>query len=132
MNKILFLAVVLTGFAACQKSEFAESYTDPSKIAATSVEKQFAGMIYTNREYVVPSYWNYFVVLRTSVNHYIQAVGWENGDNQYIPPAAGVNDAELSIRPEHLKLSFKLARSPKIVVVEDGDIFTFRFSQSNI
>jgi hypothetical protein len=92
MKKILFLAVVLTGFAACQKSEFAESYADPGKISATTVEKQFAGMIYTNREYVVPSYWNYFVVLRTSVNHYIQAVGWENGANQYIPGAASITD----------------------------------------
>ena len=85
MKKILFLAVALSGFAACQKSDFADYYADPSKISTTNVEEQFAGMVYTNREYVIPSYWNYFVVLRTSVNHYIQAVGWENGANQYIP-----------------------------------------------
>ncbi|MBL7700514.1 MAG: SusD/RagB family nutrient-binding outer membrane lipoprotein [Chitinophagaceae bacterium] len=92
MKKILFLAVVLTGFTACQKSDFEENYADPGKIATTNVEKQFTGMIVTNREYVVPSYWNYFVVLRTSINRYVQAVGWENGANQYIPPAAGVSD----------------------------------------
>src|SRR6185295_15149877 len=92
MKKTLILAVVLAAFAACQKSDFAENYADPSKISATTVEKQFTGMLVTNREYVIPSYWNYFVVLRTSVNHYIQAVGWENGANQYIPGAASVTD----------------------------------------
>jgi hypothetical protein len=92
MKKLLFFAVVLTGFAACQKSDFADNYADPSKISATTVEKQFTGMIYTNKDYVIPSYWNYFVVLRTSVNHYIQAVGWENGANQYIPGAASITD----------------------------------------
>src|SRR5690349_21259160 len=92
MKKILFLAVALSGLAACQKSDFADNYADPSKIATTNVEKQFAGMVFTNREYVIPSYWNYFVVLRTTVNHYIQAVGWENGANQYIPGAASITD----------------------------------------
>ena len=92
MNKILFFAVVLSGFAACQKSDFKDYYADPSKISATNVEKQFAGMVYTNKDYVVPSYWNYFVVLRPSVNHYIQAVGWANGANQYIPGAASISD----------------------------------------
>jgi SusD/RagB-like outer membrane lipoprotein len=93
MNKIIFfLAVLLTGFTACKKSDFEGSYTNPSRIATTNVEKQFTGMLVTNREYVIPSYWNYFVVLRTSVNHYIQAVGWENGANQYIPGAASITD----------------------------------------
>ena len=93
MKKIIFfLAVLLTGFAACKKSDFEGSYTNPSRIATTNVEKQFTGMLVTNREYVIPSYWNYFVVLRTSVNHYIQAVGWENGANQYIPGAASITD----------------------------------------
>jgi hypothetical protein len=93
MKKIIFfLAVLLTGFAACKKSDFEGSYTNPSRIASTNVEKQFTGMLVTNREYVIPSYWNYFVVLRTSVNHYIQAVGWENGANQYIPGAASITD----------------------------------------
>lgn len=93
MNKIIFfLAVLLTGLTACKKSDFEGSYTNPSRIATTNVEKQFTGMLVTNRDYVIPSYWNYFVVLRTSVNHYIQAVGWENGANQYIPGAASITD----------------------------------------
>ena len=93
MNKILFfLAVLITGATACKKSDFEETYTNPSRIATTDVEKQFTGMLVTNREYVIPSYWNYFVVLRTSVNRYTQAVGWENGANQYIPGAASITD----------------------------------------
>ena len=35
MKKILFLAVALSGLAACQKSDFADNYADPSKIATT-------------------------------------------------------------------------------------------------
>ena len=93
MKKIIFpLAALVIGFTACTKSDFEESYANPARIATTNVEKQFTGMLVTNREYVVPSYWNYFVILRTTVNRYIQAVGWENGANQYIPGAASITD----------------------------------------
>ena len=93
MKKIFyFLAVLSIGFTACTKSDFADSYADPSKISTTTAEKQFAGFLTTNREYVIPSYWNYFVVLRTSINHYTQSVGWENSPSQYIPGAAGITD----------------------------------------
>jgi tetratricopeptide (TPR) repeat protein len=93
MNKIMFfLAITLVCVTACKKSDFGDSYANPSRIATTNVEKQFTGMLVTNREYVVPSYWNYFVVLRTTVNRYTQAVGWENGANQYIPGAASITD----------------------------------------
>jgi tetratricopeptide (TPR) repeat protein len=94
MKKILFilatgLAVV---FTACTKSDFKDSYADPSKISVTSAEKQFSGFLASNRWYVLPDYWNYFVVLRTTVNRYIQAVGWVNSSNQYVPGAAGIKD----------------------------------------
>ena len=94
MKQILFiLAVMLTiGFTACKKSDFKDSYADPSKISTTTVEKQFAGFLNSNIEYVVPNYWNYFVLLRTTVNRYIQGVGWENSSGQYVPGAAAVND----------------------------------------
>lgn len=94
MKRILFLITIsiTLGQVACKKSDFADSYADPSKISTTTVEKQFAGMFYTNREYVVPSYWNYFVVLRTSVNRYTQAVGWVNSTAQYVPGSAGITD----------------------------------------
>ncbi len=85
----LVLAVCIS-VAGCKKSDFAESYTNPAKISATSVEKQFAGFLVSNREYVMKDYWNYFVVLRTTVNRYTQAVGWVNSPNQYVPGAAGI------------------------------------------
>jgi hypothetical protein len=94
MKKKIF--VLTTGlamiFAACTKSDFKDSYTDPSKISTTSVEKQFAGFLQSNKDYVLPSYWNYFVVLRTTLTRYTQAVGWVNSNSQYVPGAAGIND----------------------------------------
>jgi hypothetical protein len=103
MKKILLItvAVVAIGFAACKKSDFEDSYSDQSKVTVASVEKQFAGVLtsYTwansdkgQHGYVVPNYWNYFVVLRTTLLHYTQAVGWENSDNQYVPGIASIGD----------------------------------------
>ena len=94
MKKIVVLLTVAFTLVlgACQKSDFEAAYPDPSKISATTVEKQFTGFLNANKWYVLPDYWNYFVVLRTTLNRYNQAVGWANGANQYIPGAAGVND----------------------------------------
>lgn len=94
MKNILFvLAVVLAvGNTGCKKADFENSYADPSKISKTTVEKQFAGFLVANRDYVLPSYWNYFVVLRTTLNRYTQSVGWVNSVNQYVPGIAGIND----------------------------------------
>jgi hypothetical protein len=103
MNKILLItvAVVSIGFTACKKKDFSDSYADPGKISTSTVEKQFTGTLvtrmWTNTDkghhgYVVPQYWNYFVILRTTLLHYTQAVGWENSDNQYVPGAAAIND----------------------------------------
>lgn len=103
MKKILLItvAVIAIGFTACKKSDFEDSYANPSRVATASVEKQFAGVLtsYTwansdkgQHGYVVPNYWNYFVVLRTTLLHYTQAVGWENADNQYVPGAASIGD----------------------------------------
>jgi len=88
---IAFIALVVLS-VACQKSDFESSYADPSKISATTVEKQYTGFLNANKWYVLPDYWNYFVVLRTSLQHWNQAVGWVNADNQYIPPSAGLGD----------------------------------------
>ncbi|AFK03696.1 hypothetical protein Emtol_2560 [Emticicia oligotrophica DSM 17448] len=94
MKKIylIFTAALTLFVSACQKTDFVEAYTDPSKISVTTVEKQFTGFLNANKWYVLPDYWNYFVVLRTTLNRYNQAVGWANSANQYIPGAAGVND----------------------------------------
>jgi len=91
MKKIIvFGIVVLMTFNACNKDDFADSYADPSKISTSTVEKMYSGFIYTNRDYVMKQYWNYFVVLRTTLTHYTQAVGWINGTSQYIPGEAGI------------------------------------------
>ena len=89
---LLITAILLTTVSACVNEDFEESYANPSKISVSSVEKQFAGFLASNREYVVPSYWNYFVVLRTTVNRYTQAVGWVNSTAQYVPGAGLVSN----------------------------------------
>ena len=94
MKKLFFILTVILAveLTACKKSDFADAYADPSKISTTTVEKQFAGFLVTNREYVLPSYWNYFVIMRTTLTHYTQAVGWINGIAQYVPGAASITD----------------------------------------
>ena len=93
MKKIfLILISAMLVVSACNTTDFEEAYPDPSKINVSTVEKQFSGMIYTNREYVVPSYWNYFVVYRITANRYTQATGWVNATNQYVPGGGAVND----------------------------------------
>lgn len=87
----LFTASLST-ITSCKKSSFDEFYRDPSNVIETSVEKQFAGMLYSYRELVIPSYWNYFVILRTTANRYIQATGWANEANQLTPGAAAISD----------------------------------------
>ena len=93
MKKIyLILISALLVVTSCNKTDFEEAYPDPSKISVSTVEKQFAGMIYTNRDYVVPSYWNYFVIYRITANRYTQSIGWVNATNQYVPGSGAVND----------------------------------------
>lgn len=92
-NKIVLLTLVaLTILVGCEYSEFEENYTDPSKVSETSVEKQFTGFIIANRNYVLPSYANYFINLRITLNRYTQAIGWVNGENQYVPGSAAVEN----------------------------------------
>ena len=90
MKKIAYIflfSVILV--ASCKQQDFEDAYTDPGKLSSTSIDRQFTGFLYTNREYVLPAYWNYFVVLRTSLNHYLQITGWANESGQYIPPSSG-------------------------------------------
>jgi len=94
MKRILLILAIfaVAGISSCKKSDFANSYTDPSKISQSTVEKQFAGFMATNREFVLPAYWNYFVVLRTTLQYYNQSVGWVNFTSQYVPVAADSTD----------------------------------------
>ncbi len=93
MKKFIFtilmaFMVVITG---CQKSDFSDNYTDPNTIAETTVPKQFAGELVANKDYVLPDYWNYFVVLRTTLLRWTQAAGWINDLSQYQVGAASVD-----------------------------------------
>ena len=78
--------------SACKESDFENAYTDPSKISVTTVEKQFTGFLQANVTWVVPDYWDYFVVRRITSNRYTQAVGWVNVNAQYRPGAAAIQD----------------------------------------
>lgn len=91
IKSLYMSAILVAGLASCNVSEFEEDYTDPSKLSSTTVGKQFSGMIFSNRDYVFPSYTNYFVIQRITNNRYNQATGWVNGENQYVPGSAGVN-----------------------------------------
>lgn len=94
MKKIasLFLGALLLANVSCKESDFSEAYPNPAKIAQTTVEKQFTGVLYANKDYVLPGYRYYFVTLRTSINHYTQATGWVNASGQYVPGSSGVED----------------------------------------
>ncbi len=91
-NIFLILLSVMLVISACTTTEFEEAYPDPSKISFTTVEKQFTGFLQANKDYVVPSYWNYFVVYRITANRYTQSTGWVNATNQYVPGGGAVND----------------------------------------
>ncbi|MFD2033649.1 SusD/RagB family nutrient-binding outer membrane lipoprotein [Belliella marina] len=91
-NRLILYLTTLCISMSCSVSDFEDNYTDPSKLDRTNVGKQFTGMIYSNREYVLPSYWDYYVVRRITSNRYSQAVGWINNENQYIPGSAAVGD----------------------------------------
>lgn len=94
MKKILFVisAAAAVSITACTKTDFANAYSDPSKVNSTTVSKQFAGFLTANLDYVVPSYWNYFVVLRITLDPYNQATGFANASNQYIPGASATSN----------------------------------------
>ncbi|GHE23786.1 SusD/RagB family nutrient-binding outer membrane lipoprotein [Sphingobacterium griseoflavum] len=95
-NYLIKIGLVLgaTGliFSSCSKQSFDDLYRDPSKAEETTVDKQYAGLTYAMRELVVPSYWNYFVILRTTNLRYLQMVGWANEPNQLVPGAAATQD----------------------------------------
>lgn len=83
---------LLIFISSCKQTSFEDYYRDPGTTEVTTIDKQFAGITYQFRELVLPSYWNYFVILRTTANRYVQAVGWQNEPNQLLPGAAAVQD----------------------------------------
>lgn len=91
-KKYLLIVALLFVLGACNETEFADSYFDPSKTPSSAIEKQYAGFLVSNSEYVIPSYWDYFVVKRTTVNRWTQVVGWVNAPGQFVPGAGLITD----------------------------------------
>ncbi|MDM1295015.1 SusD/RagB family nutrient-binding outer membrane lipoprotein [Sphingobacterium sp. N143] len=85
-------AATLTFANSCSKSSFDENYRDQGKVTETTVEKQFAGMIYSYRQLIVPEYRNLFVTLRPTIFRYLHTTGWINETNQLLPGAAAIED----------------------------------------
>jgi len=63
---ILALAAVVMG-SSCTKEDFSDAYKNPASLSQSTVEKQYAGALNTSMQGVLPSYWNYFVILRTTL-----------------------------------------------------------------
>ncbi|MCL4642378.1 MULTISPECIES: SusD/RagB family nutrient-binding outer membrane lipoprotein [Olivibacter] len=89
---IIGLCTATLSISSCKKSSFDEFYRDPSKVTETTVDKQFAGMIYGYRQLIVPDYRNYFVTILPTIARYIQIDGWANEANQLTPGAAAIDD----------------------------------------
>lgn len=89
-NLLFVMLVLLLSITACKKDKFASDYADPSSLANTTIEKQFAGAISTTLDYTMYRYWNYFVVLQTTALHYTQVVAWQNAPKQYEPGASTI------------------------------------------
>lgn len=90
---ILYTAIVfIATFSSCSKSQFADDYKNPLKVSSTTIEKQFAGFLGANVDYVMYKYWNYFVVLQNTLLPWTQTVGMINTPGRYIPGAAAIGD----------------------------------------
>ncbi|WP_029272462.1 SusD/RagB family nutrient-binding outer membrane lipoprotein [Flavobacterium sp. KJJ] len=93
MKKLLYISLVAAAgfFGSCSQGDFEDAYKDPSTVTTTTVPKQFAGFMKINFEDVIPSYWNYYTVIRSTSLTYTQAHGFTNITGRYIPGPA-VND----------------------------------------
>lgn len=93
MKKLLYisLASIAISLSSCSKDDFAEAYRDPSTVTSTTVPKQYAGFMKVNFEDVIPAYWNYFTVIRTTTLNYTQGHGIVNSSGRYVPAGAVTN-----------------------------------------
>jgi hypothetical protein len=93
MRKLIYtsLAAAALFLGACSEDDFADAYRDPETVVVTNMPKQFAGFMKINFEDVIPSYWNYYTVIRSTSLSYTQGHGFVNSTGRYIPGPA-VND----------------------------------------
>nr|WP_294929046.1 SusD/RagB family nutrient-binding outer membrane lipoprotein [uncultured Flavobacterium sp.] len=90
MKKLLYISLTTAAifFSSCSKEDFADAYPDPSKVPTTTMPRQFAGFMKINYEDAIPSYWNYFTVLRSTSLTYTQGHGYTNSSGRYVSGAA--------------------------------------------
>lgn len=90
MKKLLYISLTTAAvfLSSCSKDDFSEAYRNPSTVESTTVPKQYAGFMKVNFEDVIPSYWNYFTVLRSTSLTYTQAHGYVNTAGRYVSGAA--------------------------------------------
>ncbi|MFR1445875.1 hypothetical protein ACLUYJ_20160, partial [Acinetobacter baumannii] len=84
--------LAILGMASCTKKQFQDSYPDPSKLSATTVDRQFAGMLSSNLNYTMYHYWDYFVVYQNTMIPWSQTAATINGNGRYMPGAAAIGD----------------------------------------
>ncbi|HVZ57939.1 MAG TPA: SusD/RagB family nutrient-binding outer membrane lipoprotein [Chitinophagaceae bacterium] len=88
----------LSGFASllllgsCTKKQFADDYTNPASVATTTVDRQFAGFMSSNLNYVMYHYWDYFVVYQNTLIPWSQTAATLNTTGRFLPGAAAIND----------------------------------------
>ncbi|MFT4154501.1 SusD/RagB family nutrient-binding outer membrane lipoprotein [Parafilimonas sp.] len=87
---ILFVSVLV--FSACTKKQFEDTYADPSKVSGTTVDRQFAGVLYSNTSYVMYKYYQYFAVYQNTLIPWTQTAATLNDNGRYIPGAAAISD----------------------------------------
>jgi len=135
--KMMLLSLIVI-VSSCKKTDFADSYADPSKISVSTIEKQYAGFLKSNSSYVIPDYWNYFVVLRTTTDRYTQATGYTNVDKMYVPGDAGIGsnwDTYYNLLAQYRELQKIYAaaseadQAAKKIFVTSATIYLYDFTQ---
>jgi hypothetical protein len=92
--KKLFLSVlvVVLIISGCTKDQFSDAYTNPLKVSQTNIERQFAGVLSSNLNYVMYHYYDYFAVYQNTVIPWSQTAVTLNTNGRYIPGAAAITD----------------------------------------
>lgn len=113
-------AASLTTIISCKKDSFGDYYKNPGKVSESTPEKLFTGMIYEFRALIIPTYGNYFITLRPTINLYIQNLGSVNQANQLVPGSAATEErwnkyyAGLAQYKEFVRLYDELSEEDKL------------------
>lgn len=92
MKNLIYSLILLMSVSlwSCTEEDFAEAYPNPATISAGDVDKLYTGTIQADLDYVIPTYFHYFVTLQTNVNPWIQVTVIPNGTGNYLPASNGV------------------------------------------